>query len=81
MLVLKQKEGGYPHPPQVPTNIDEHSEGGCSTIAERTRSRRASFSPESAAHALGQHDFVDNLEVLLLSFFYLKIVTDIFFPA
>ncbi|KAG2643208.1 hypothetical protein PVAP13_2KG322000 [Panicum virgatum] len=47
------------------SSASANNEGGCSTIAERTRSRRASFSPESAAHALGQHDFVKNPKSIL----------------
>ena len=49
--------------------VSVSNECGGSSVAERTRSRRTSFSPHAATP--DQPTFVDNLEVLFL-FFYLK---------
>jgi len=46
-----------------------NNECGGSSVAERTRSRRTSFSPHAATP--DQPTFVDNPEVLFLFFFFL----------
>jgi len=47
------------------SSTSANNEYGRSTIAERTLSRRASFSPESVAHALDKPRFLDNPESIL----------------